>query len=406
MATNANGFLNQHTHFSFIDPSISDAPPWDTGPVSSEPFRSQEVFEAERDKIFKKVWLNVARDWEIPNPGDYVVKNIEILNASIILVRGDDGGIRSFHNTCCHRGNKLIDPYKHPDSGTRRTFRCVFHGWTYNLEGKLIQVPDEKHFYDFDKADCNLMPVHTGEWRGHIFINIDEHPEHTLDEWLGEMGRRVGPYPFEDFKLASKWTATVECNYKVFMDAFQETYHVAFIHKKSFPGEKDPNDPHMNSPFMHFFGPHRNLAVPGPGSPQTAVRTGETFQDKSVKTGLNLDGVDKWGFDLDVIFPNYFLNMFDDQYFTHNFWPVGVDQTYWECHLYSRKANNASHLFALEKEKVLLRDAIQEDLSTNEATQASLNTGAMKNLYFSAQEAACRHQYYVMDKMINGEENT
>ena len=121
-----------------------------------------------------------------------------------------------------------------------------------------------------------------------------------------------------------------------------------------------------------------------------------------MKTGLNLDGVDEWGFDIDVIFPNYFLNMFDDQYFTHNFWPLDVDKTRWETRLYSRKAKNASQLFALEKEKVLLRDAIQEDLSTNEATQASLNTGAMKNLYFSAQEAGPRHHYYVMEKMLNG----
>ena len=141
--------------------------------------------------------------------------------------------------------------------------------------------------------------------------------------------------------------------------------------------------------------------MPGRGSPDTSVRTHEITQDESVKTGLNLDGVVDWGFDIDVIFPNYFLNMFDNQYFTHNFWPIDVDKTHWETRLYLPKADNASHLFALEKEKVLLRDAIQQDLSTNEATQASLMTGAMKSLYFSRQESGPRHHYYITEQMIN-----
>jgi phenylpropionate dioxygenase-like ring-hydroxylating dioxygenase large terminal subunit len=398
--TKIDDLLTQHTHFALTDPSKSDPPPWDTGPVSSEPFRSQEIYEAERDQIFKKVWLNVARGWEIPNPGDYVVKNLKVLNASIILVRGDDGTVRGFHNTCCHRGNKLIDPYKHPDSGSRRTFRCVFHGWTYNLEGQLIKVPDEEKFYNFEKSKCNLMPVHTGDWRGHIFINTDEQPTQSLDEWMGEFGKRIAPYNFEDFELAAQWEATVECNYKVFIDAFQETYHVSFIHSDSFTGEIDPDDPYFNMKYMHFFGPHKVLAVPGRGSPETSVRTHAVMQDGSVSTGINLDAVKDWGFDIDVIFPNYFLNMFDNQYFTHNFWPLGVDSTRWECRLYSPKPKNASHSIALEKEKVLLRDAIQEDLSTNEATQASLNTGAMKELYFSEQESGPRHHYHVMENML------
>jgi len=91
--------------------------------------------------------------------------------------------------------------------------------------------------------------------------------------------------------------------------------------------------------------------------------------------------------------------MFDNQYFTHNFWPIDVDKTHWECRLYLPKVTKASELIALEKEKVLLRDAIQEDLSTNEATQASLMTGAMKHLYFSAQESGPRHHYYYMDQL-------
>jgi phenylpropionate dioxygenase-like ring-hydroxylating dioxygenase large terminal subunit len=392
--------LNREVHFSWTDPELNTDPPWHTGPVSPEPFYSREIFEREREKIFKQVWLNVARDWELPDVGDYVVRDIAILNASIILVRGRDRRIRAYHNTCVHRGNKIFDPTKHRMCGKRRTLACVFHGWVYDLEGRCVHVPDERHFYDFDKAKVNLLPVRVDTWCGHVFINMAEKPDCTLAQWLGEFGRRVGPYPWDKFEIAARWESTIRCNYKVFIDAFQETYHVSFIHKRSFTGAIDPDDPHFNLKYARFFGPHKMLAVPGRGSPQTDVRTHEVVQGREVETGLNHDGVRDWGFDIDVIFPNYFLNMFDNQYFTHNFWPIDVDRTLWVCHLYLPKARNATHLFELEREKVLLRDAIQEDLSTNEATQASLMTGAMKAMYFSKQECGPRHHYHYMEEFL------
>src|SRR4051812_27756156 len=79
-----------------------------TGPVSTEPYTSPEFFELEKERIYRREWLNLARDEELPNPGDFVVREIEPANASIILVRGEDRQVRAFHNICSHRGNKLV----------------------------------------------------------------------------------------------------------------------------------------------------------------------------------------------------------------------------------------------------------------------------------------------------------
>jgi len=76
-----------------------------TGPVPIEPYISQEYFDLERERIFRKVWLNVGREEEIPKPGDYLVKDLPVCGASILLVRGKDGRIRAFHNVCSHRSN-------------------------------------------------------------------------------------------------------------------------------------------------------------------------------------------------------------------------------------------------------------------------------------------------------------
>ena len=71
-----------------------------TAPVPIEPYISQEYFNLERERIFRKVWLNVGREEEIPQPGDYLVKDLPVCGASILLVRGKDGRLRAFHNVC------------------------------------------------------------------------------------------------------------------------------------------------------------------------------------------------------------------------------------------------------------------------------------------------------------------
>src|SRR5262249_15626308 len=97
------------------------------GPVPVGPCLDPHHFELEREKIFSRVWLNVGRQEEIPKPGDYVVKHLDVCNTSILVVRGKDGAIRAFHNVCRHRGNRLATGC----AGNARAFVCGFHGWTY-----------------------------------------------------------------------------------------------------------------------------------------------------------------------------------------------------------------------------------------------------------------------------------
>src|SRR5262245_35123470 len=136
-----------------------------TEPVAVEPFVSPEYFALKREKVFRNSWLNVGVTREIPNPGDYIVREIEITKTSLIIVRGRDNVIRGLHNVCKHRGNKLTQAC----NGTAKSFVCGFHGWSYNTTGKLVHVPDEDQFFDFDKSDYPLSPVATDVLKGFIF---------------------------------------------------------------------------------------------------------------------------------------------------------------------------------------------------------------------------------------------
>src|SRR5688500_12305432 len=98
-----------------------------TGPVPVEPYVSAEYFELERERIFRREWLNVALERELPNPGDFVVRELEVCNTSIIVVRGEDRRIRAFHNICSHRGNRLVFAAR----GSSAALTCRYHGWSY-----------------------------------------------------------------------------------------------------------------------------------------------------------------------------------------------------------------------------------------------------------------------------------
>src|SRR6266542_3377304 len=126
-----------------------------TDPVPIEPCISPEYFERERERIFRRIWLNVGREEEIPQTGDYFVKELEVCGSSILVVRGKDGVIRSFHNMCSHRGNKVA----REGGGRKGGFVCGFHGWAYDLSGDLVRVPDEPQFFDLERRKHGLTPI-------------------------------------------------------------------------------------------------------------------------------------------------------------------------------------------------------------------------------------------------------
>ena len=161
-----------------IDPCVPDL---GNGPLSTAPYICLDYFARERDNIFGKVWLNVGRLMEIPTPGSFVVKAVEIRNASVLVTHGKDGIIRAFHNVCSHRASKV----EWRAQGTSSVFTCPYHAWTFDLEGQLRSVPGEANFIGLNKADCGLTPVACEVWKDLIFINLDPKPAQTLRAYLG-----------------------------------------------------------------------------------------------------------------------------------------------------------------------------------------------------------------------------
>jgi phenylpropionate dioxygenase-like ring-hydroxylating dioxygenase large terminal subunit len=398
IATTTNGktWHNQH-------------PELGTAPVPIEPYISQEYFELERERIFRKVWLNVGREEEIPKPGDYLVKDLPVCRTSILVVRGKDGRVRAFHNVCSHRSNKLV----WDKGGSCQMFACKFHGWTYGLEGQLSFVPDQESFFDLKKGELGLTSVATAVWEGFIFINLDPQPKETLQEYLGEFGETLKGYPFAEYSATRYvWTTELKANWKILKDAFQEAYHVAFLHKRSVPDSFTSK----SNPFCHgldykLYPRHRKMAVYGNMEHRPTPVEGMAFQFgtliirndfslNNLPSGVNPTRDPAWALDLNVIFPNFFVDVSEGSYFTYNMWPLAVDRTLWEVRNYFPKAKNAGQRFSQEYSKVIFRDVLMEDCNTLEHTQSVLASGAKTHFVLQDQEILIRHDQKVHEEFV------
>ena len=95
-------------------------------------------------------------------------------------------------------------------------------------------LPDEANFFDVQKDTLGLTPVAVDIWEGFIFVNVDPSPQESLQEFLGEMWTSVQGYPFSEVSATRfSWQSEVRANWKVLKDAFQEFYHIAFLHRKT-----------------------------------------------------------------------------------------------------------------------------------------------------------------------------
>jgi phenylpropionate dioxygenase-like ring-hydroxylating dioxygenase large terminal subunit len=198
--------------------------------ISPEAYISEDYARAERDKLWHKVWLQAGRIEDVPEVGDFITYDIG--DDSIIIVRTSESALRAHHNVCMHRGRRLVDAPAGARNarGKKSNFICGFHGWTYNLEGKctFIQYQDDwKGALSEDQT--SLCPIKLETWGGWVWINLD--PESgPLQEYLDPLPPMLDPFQLDNMRARWRKWIIFDCNWKVAMEAFCETYHVQTTH--------------------------------------------------------------------------------------------------------------------------------------------------------------------------------
>ncbi len=389
----------------------AEAYPWlGSEPVSTEPVISRAVYEREVDRVFRKVWLCMGRVEELPEVGSFKLKSLAFASTGVLLVRGKDGEIRAFHNTCSHRGNNVVIPDGDWDQwGRAKVFTCRFHAWSYGTEGQLAGVQEEKRFPpSFCREENGLTEIHCDVWEGFVFINLADEPAQTLHEFLGAMGEHFAGYPYHELTHNFTYYTELNCNWKIGVDAFSEAYHVNTIHAGSFPGTFA-----TGLQMVKLYDDHRTTAIcfnPPKDAPPVAALAQQKARGSLVENvegtmlppTINDERRDDFSFELSVIFPNWLLHVAEGIWFTHQFWPIGHDRCLWEGKYYVRPPRTHSEKWALEHAIVLQRNAWLEDTATMEGTFFSLQSGAKTHMHLQDEEILVRHGYFVLDEYLRG----
>ena len=185
-------------------------------------YSSPEIYALEKERIWMRDWLCVGRADELPEPGDYMTSRIA--GEPIVLARDRAGELAAFANVCAHRGVEVAH-----GKGNAETFSCPYHGWRYDLSGRLIGAPYMNEAEGFDPARCRLKPIRLDTWQGFMFVNFDDHCE-PLADFLGAFADDFGFFDMGELAVAARLECDFDCNWKLVAENVMDNLHIAVVH--------------------------------------------------------------------------------------------------------------------------------------------------------------------------------
>ena len=197
-------------------------------------YSSPEVYALEKQKLFFKDWLCVGRVEEVENPGDYMA--MRIADEPVLVARNQDGGLGAFANVCAHRGVEVAT-----GSGNASEFSCPYHGWRYDLDGRLIGAAFMNATQGFDPATCRLRPLRVAEWAGFVFVCFDADTA-PLEEFGADFMREFGFLHPERCRLSGRIVIDFDCNWKLLAENVLDMYHAGTLHAQTFGAKTSYDD--------------------------------------------------------------------------------------------------------------------------------------------------------------------
>lgn len=193
-------------------------------------YHAEDIYALERERIFGAMWVCVERAERVPQIGDYITA--EVGDERLLIARGRDGQVRAFYNVCRHRGARVCAAA----SGHAKAFTCVYHAWTYGLDGRLQGAPNIATFGDFERAQYGLLSVALVEWEGMLWVNLSDDPPPLTEQLHAPIIARFGDldqfsrYGIGDLTLGKRISYAVQANWKLVVENFMECYHCAPMH--------------------------------------------------------------------------------------------------------------------------------------------------------------------------------
>ena len=289
--------------------------------LSRDCYTSPEVLARERERIFDRSWLYVTRSEILREPGAFEV--FELFGESIILVRGDDGVLRGFHNVCRHRGTRLCERESGRLAGA---IICPYHAWTFALDGSLSTARNMASVPGFDKADYPLHGVAVEEFAGCVLVNFSAdatlRTHAGVAEFLAPLAAKLERWDLARLVRVRGATYEIAANCKLIVQNYSECYHCPVIH------------PQLDKLSAWDSGSNDLCEGAVLGGPMTLRDAHETMSVSGACGRAPLGSVD--GADLRrvyyyALFPATLLSLHPDYVMLHRIVPLGVERSRIVC---------------------------------------------------------------------------
>ena len=348
----------------------------DDGPgvshTSVEEYYDPARFKREVDLLFRHHPIVVAFSGQVRKPGDFVVHNDT--GQPILVTRGTDGVLRAFLNVCRHRSASVEVK---PCGSNKRAFVCPYHGWSYDLTGRLVGITDGAAFGDVDKSKHGLRRLKVAEKYGLIWVvptALEDGAEARLDidPYLGTLRVDLSGWDMQDWELHSSEPIRPRMNWKLVIDTFLELYHFRYLHPNSvYPIFLD------NIATYERMDRHLRLAA-------------------AKRTLVELEGQPKERWDirdhaivLYQLFPNTVLTYTQDHCGVFTSFPVSPDESVMQFSVLVSPEEKAKKPESYWKANVdLFAVALSEDFAIGESIQRNFPTGANTRQTFGKFEKA------------------
>ncbi|MFQ5512307.1 MAG: aromatic ring-hydroxylating dioxygenase subunit alpha [Candidatus Krumholzibacteriia bacterium] len=322
------------------------------------------VHRIEMRRVLGNNWLAAARAGQVATPGRYVCG--EIAGERYVIVRGEDGELRAFYNVCRHHAAAVVT-----GDGTAKRLTCPYHGWTYGLDGRLLNAPELGAVKDFDPDHVGLVPMAVQTWGPFVFICMGETPRDLAADLLG-LKDALDRTRFEALTFVASRTYTLACNWKVYVDNYLDGgYHVAYLHK-GLAAQLD----------LASYGTHvydRYSIQSGAGKTGHTAEPGGDFAERVGKQVLYA-----W------IYPNFMINRYGSIMDTNRVIPRGVDRTEVVFDYYFAETGKE-----FIRRSIAASDVVQqEDAGICEAVQRGLASRSYDTGRYSAKLEMGEHHYH------------
>ena len=324
-------------------------------------YTEPEFLKLEAEKIFYKTWQPVGRVEDVLRAGDFF--SCEVLDQPLVIVRNTEGDLRAFYNVCPHRAAVVAH-----GRGNRKSLQCKYHGWTYDLNGRLLRAPEFEGVKNWDAQNVCLRSVQVEAWGPWIFVNLDPCAA-SMATIYGDIGEEIAAAGFNlsQMRLVERRDYLIECNWKVYVDNYLEGYHLPIAHPGLF--KEVDYDQYRVDAFRYYSKQHAPIrdVDPGEARDRRYVRSGEA----------EADALYYW------VFPNVMLNVYLDNTSINIIIPVGHDKTLTIFEWYFEAPGTGEGWESMQQIIAFSDEIQQEDIELCEWVQRGLRSKAYETGRFS-----------------------